>query len=150
MSNILVQNIKHTNNTSAQTIDSSGRTTAVLNNDTTYRSDGGAVTKNMVQGLCKAWCDWNQQSTQTIRDSYNISGITDGGTGKTTVSINNDMSNDDWAGVLYQNGNATDGFDNHYAGGLESKTTGSILVTAYASNLVDAFTCDLIVMGDLA
>ena len=54
------------------------------------------------------------------------------------------------ADVLYQNGNATDGFDNHYAGGLESKTTGSILVTAYASNLVDAFTCDLIVMGDLA
>jgi hypothetical protein len=150
MSNLLVQNIKHTNNTSAQTIDSSGRTTAVLNNDTTYRSDGGAVTKNMVQGLCKAWCDWNQQSTQTIRDSYNISGITDGGTGKTTLNINNDMSNDDWAGVLYQNGNATDGFDNHYAGGLESKTTGSVLMTGYASNLVDSFTCDLIVMGDLA
>ena len=150
MSNILVQNIKHTNNTSAQTIDSSGRTTAVLNNDTTYRSDGGAVTKNMVQGLCKAWCDWNQQSTQTIRDSYNISGITDGGTGKTTLNINNDMSNDDWAGVLYQNGNATDGFDNHYAGGLQSKTAGSVLMTGYASSLVDSFTCDLIVMGDLA
>jgi len=150
MSNLLVQNIKHTNNTSAQTIDSSGRTTAVLNNDTTYRSDGGAVTKNMVQGLCKAWCDWNQQSTQTIRDSYNISGITDGGTGKTTLNINNDMSNDDWAGVLYQNGNATDGFDNHYAGGLESKTSGSVLMTGYASSLVDSFTCDLIVMGDLA
>ena len=150
MSNLLVQTIKHTNNTSAQTIDTSGRTTAVLNNDTTYRSDGGAVTKNMVQGLCKAWCDWNQQSTQTIRDSYNISGITDGGTGKTTLSINNDMSNDDWAGVLYQNGNATDGFDNNYAGGLESKTTGSVLMTGYASSLIDAFTCDLIVMGDLA
>ena len=150
MSNLLVQNIKHTNNTSAQTIDTSGRTTAVLNNDTTYRSDGGAVTKNMVQGLCKAWCDWNQQSTQTIRDSYNISGITDGGTGKTTLSINNDMSNADWAGVLYQNGNATDGFDNNYAGGLESKTTGSILMTGYASSLIDAFMCDLIVMGDLA
>ena len=150
MSNLLVQNIKHTNNTTAQTIDTSGRTTAVLNNDTTYRSDGGAVTKNMVQGLCKAWCDWNQQSTQTIRDSYNISGITDGGTGKTTLNINNDMSNDDWAGVLYQNGNATDGFDNNWAGGLESKTTSSVLMTGYASSLIDAFTCDLIVMGDLA
>ena len=42
MSNLLVQNIKHTNNTTAQTIDTSGRTTAVLNNDTTYRSNGGA------------------------------------------------------------------------------------------------------------
>ena len=151
MSNLLVQNIKHTNNTTAQTIDTSGRTTiSIMNNDSTFRSDGGAVTQNLVQGLCKAWCDWNQQSTQTIRDSFNISGITDGGTGKTTLSINNDMSNDDWAGVLYQNGNATDGFDNHYAGGLESKTTGSVLMTGYASSLIDSFTCDLIVMGDLA
>ena len=113
-------------------------------------SEGTSVTTNLQQGLGKAWCDWNQQSTQTIRDSYNISGITDGGTGKTTLSINNDMSNDDWAGVLYQNGNATDGFDNNYAGGLESKTTSSVLMTGYASSLIDAFTCDLIVMGDLA
>ena len=151
MSNLLVQNIKHTNGTTAQTIDTSGRTTvSVMNNDSTYRSDGGAVTQNLVQGLCKAWCDWNQQSTQTIRDSYNISGITDGGTGKTTLNINNDMSNDDWCGVLYQNGNATDGFDNHYAGGLEAKTSGSVLMTGYASSLTDSFTCDLIVMGDLA
>ena len=113
-------------------------------------SEGTSVTTNLQQGLGKAWCDWNQQSTQAIRDSLNISGITDGGTGKTTLSINNYMSNDDWAGVLYQNGAATDGFDNNYAGGLESKTTGSILMTGYASSLIDAFTCDLIVMGDLA
>ena len=50
MSNLLVQNIKHTNGTTAQTIDTSGRTTvSVMNNDSTYRSDGGAVTQNMVQ-----------------------------------------------------------------------------------------------------
>ena len=151
MSNILVQNIKHTNGTTAQTIDTSGRTTvSVMNNDSTYRSDGGAVTQNMVQGVAKAWCHWTQVSTQTIRDSFNISGITDGGLAKTTLSINNAMSNDDWAGVLYQNGAATDGFDNNYAGGLESKTTSSVLMTGYASSLIDAFTCDLIVMGDLA
>ena len=113
-------------------------------------SEGTSVTTNLQQGLGKAWCDWNQQSTQAIRDSLNISGITDGGTGKTTLSINNYMSNDDWAGVLYQNGAATDGFDNNYAGGLESKTTSSVLMTGYASSLIDAFTCALIVMGDLA
>ena len=113
-------------------------------------SEGTSVTTNLQQGLGKAWCDWNQQSTQAIRDSLNISGITDGGTGKTTLSISNYMSNDDWAGVLYQNGAATDGFDNNYAGGLESKTTSSVLMTGYASSLIDAFTCDLIVMGDLA
>ena len=112
--------------------------------------EGNSTTTNLQQGLGKAWCDWNQAGTQAIRDSLNISSISDGGTGKTTLNINNDMANDDWCGVLYQNGNSTDGFDNHYAGGLQSKTTGSVLMTGYASNLVDAFTCDLIVMGDLA
>ena len=129
-------------NATKLTMNSTGQTTIV--------GEGGTTTTSLQQGLGKAWCDWNQQSTQTIRDSLNISSISDGGTGKTTLNINNDMANDDWCGVLYQNGNATDGFDNHYAGGLQSKTTGSVLMTGYASSLVDSFTCDLIVMGDLA
>ena len=90
MSNLLVQTIKHTNNTSAQTIDTSGRTTAVLNNDTTYRSDSGAVTQNMVQGLAKAWCRFDDGSSS---DSFNISSVSDHGTGDYQVFINNDMAN---------------------------------------------------------
>ena len=154
MSNLLVQNIKHTNGTTAQTIDTSGRTTvSVMNNDSTYRSDGGAVTQNMVQGVAKAWCHWTQVSTQTIRDSFNISGITDTGTGKTTLSINNDMSNDDWAGSMYQNGHngtGTGDWDNHYAGGFISRATGSVAIVGYASALVDAGLVDVIILGDLA
>ena len=154
MSNLLVQNIKHTNGTTAQTIDTSGRTTvSVMNNDSTYRSDGGAVTQNMVQGVAKAWCHWTQVSTQTIRDSFNISGITDTGTGKTTLSINNDMSNDDWAGSMYQNGHngtGTGDWDNNYAGGFISRATGSVAIVSYASALVDAGLVDVIIVGDLA
>ena len=154
MSNLLVQNIKHTNNTTAQTIDTSGRTTvSIMNNDSTYRSDGGAVTQNMVQGVAKAWCHWTQVSTQTIRDSFNISGITDTGTGKTTLSINNDMSNDDWAGSMYQNGHngtGTGDWDNNYAGGFISRATGSVAIVGYANALVDAGLVDVIILGDLA
>ena len=154
MSNLLVQNIKHTNGTTAQTIDTSGRTTvSVMNNDSTYRSDGGAVTQNMVQGVAKSWCHWTQVSTQTIRDSFNISGITDTGTGKTTLSINNDMSNDDWAGSMYQNGHngtGTGDWDNNYAGGFISRATGSVAIVGYASALVDAGLVDVIILGDLA
>jgi|11BtaG_2_1085332.scaffolds.fasta_scaffold108434_2 hypothetical protein len=92
MSNLLVQNIKHTNNTTAQTIDTSGRTTALLNNDTTYRSDSGAVTQNMVQGLAKSFirCPDNGAS---ITDSFNITSLTDNSTGRTTVIIANNMAN---------------------------------------------------------
>ena len=154
MSNLLVQNIKHTNGTTAQTIDTSGRTTvSIMNNDSTYRSDGGAVTQNVVQGIAKAWCHWTQVSTQTIRDSFNISSISDTGTGKTTLSINNDMSNDDWAGSMYQNGHngtGTGDWDNHYAGGFISRATGSVAIVSYASALVDAGLVDVIILGDLA
>ena len=96
MSNLLVQNIKHTNNTTAQTIDTSGRTTvSIMNNDSTYRSDGGAVIQNLVQGLCKAWIRFNGESTIAIDDSFNMASITDNDTGYYTTTYTNPFSNDD-------------------------------------------------------
>ena len=121
-------------------------------NSMTIRGEGSATT-NIQQGLAKAWCHWTQVSTQTIRDSFNVSGITDTGTGKTTLSINNDMSNDDWAGSMYQNGHSGTGtgdWDNHYAGGFISRATGSVAIVSYASALVDAGLVDVIIVGDLA
>ena len=78
MSNLLVQNIKHTNNTTAQTIDTSGRTTvSIMNNDSTFRSDGGAVTQNLVQGLVKHWIHFDGNvSTPAADDSFNHSSLT--------------------------------------------------------------------------
>jgi len=92
MSNLLVQNIKHTNNTTAQTIDTSGRTTvSIMNNDSTYRSDGGAVTQNLVQGLAKAWGQFQGTSTVAVTDSLNYASITDNGTGSYTLNFTNNM-----------------------------------------------------------
>ena len=92
MSNLLVQNIKHTNNTSAQTIDSSGRTTAVLNNDTTYRSDSGAVTQNLVQGVIKVRC-LASMADNSIYGSLNVSSLGDDGTGILGHNFTNNMAN---------------------------------------------------------
>ena len=92
MSNLLVQNIKHTNGTTAQTIDTSGRTTvSVMNNDSTYRSDGGAVTQNLVQGLAKAWGQFQGTSTVAVTDSLNYASITDNGTGVYAFNFTNNM-----------------------------------------------------------
>ena len=95
MSNILVQNIKHTNNTSAQTIDTSGRTTAVLNNDSTFRSDGGAVTQNLVQGLCKGFLLQQTKTSDTTHHSLNVTSVTDLGTGEIRVAYTQNMSSGD-------------------------------------------------------
>ena len=60
-------------------------------------SDGGAATTNIVQGLAKGWLNFNGQSTVAIRDSFNISGLTDEGTGDYSPAINSDMANANYA-----------------------------------------------------
>ena len=89
MSNLLVQNIKHTNNTTSMAIDTSGQVT--------IRGEGSATTTNLQQGLCKCWIRFNGTGTIATDDSFNVSGITDEGTGSYTVTINNHMANDDYA-----------------------------------------------------
>ena len=74
----------------------SGGTNVKIGNTSTYVSDGGAVTQNTVQGLAKSWINLNGTGTIAERDSFNISGITDNGTGQTTVAINNDHANSDY------------------------------------------------------
>ena len=48
--------------------------------------DSGQVT-------CKAWVNFNGTGTVAIRDSYNVSSITDNGTGDYTVNFTNAMAN---------------------------------------------------------
>jgi len=62
-------------------------TTAVIT------SEGGAVTTNIAQGLCKTWWFVTGTSTAVITDSLNTSGITDNGPGDYTIAIANNMGN---------------------------------------------------------
>ena len=67
-----------------------GKTTA---GDITVTSEGGAATMQLQQGLAKAWVNINQTSTQAIRDSLNVSSISDTGVGRTQITVTNSMSN---------------------------------------------------------
>jgi len=70
-----------------------GKTTA---NDITV-TVGASATMSLEQGLAKCWIRFNGTGTIAINDSFNVSGIVDAGTGQYTVTINNDMANDDYA-----------------------------------------------------
>ena len=86
MSTLLVQNIKHTNNTTAMTVDSSGQVSV--------RGESSSTTTNLQQGLLKAWHNFDgAESTPSTRDSFNTSGITDHGTGDFALTIVNDFAN---------------------------------------------------------
>ena len=70
----------------------SGGTNVKIGNTSTYVSDGGAVTQNTVQGVLKAWYQFDGTGTVNFRDSFNMSGTTDGGTGLHTVVLTNNTS----------------------------------------------------------
>ena len=63
--------------------------TAVTPSDETFRikSDG----RGLSQFTAKAWINFNGQSTVAIRDSHNVSSITDNGTGSYNVTMSNAM-----------------------------------------------------------
>jgi hypothetical protein len=46
-------------------------------------------TTNVIQGCAKAWVNFNGTGTVAIRASYNVSSITDNGTGYYTVNFTN-------------------------------------------------------------
>ena len=48
-------------------------------------------------GLCKAWVNFNGTGTVAIRASYNVSSITDNGTGKYTVNFTTAMADANYA-----------------------------------------------------
>ena len=72
-------------------------TTIKMGNTSTYVSDGGAVTQNTVQGLAKEWVNFDGTGTVAIRDSTNVSSITDNGTGSYRIVMTTAMGNTDYA-----------------------------------------------------
>ena len=60
--------------------------------------EGGVETTNLQQGLAKAWADVDMTGTAELTTgSFNITGITDNGTGDVTLEITNDMGNVNYA-----------------------------------------------------
>jgi hypothetical protein len=68
--------------------------------------EGGSNTTNLQQGLAKAWI--NQDGTASgaaARDSFNISGVTDTGSGNYTNAFSNNMSSTNWTSQISANNN---------------------------------------------
>ena len=57
------------------------------------KSEGGAVTTNIAQGLAKMWIHFDGNTGNDIRDSLNISSAADNGTGRYTYTYTNNMGN---------------------------------------------------------
>ena len=67
--------------------------------DTLKASSGVLATQNGMTGIAKAWVNWNGTGTVAIRDSFNVSSITDNGTGNYTVNFTTAMPNANYSTV---------------------------------------------------
>lgn len=73
---------------------------SVLNVDTLTNAAGTGPVTLTKQEAAKAWSNINQTGTQAIRDSFNISSISDTGVGRTQFTLTNAMSNNDYMALI--------------------------------------------------
>ena len=128
--------------------------------DITVTSEGGAATQSLQQGLAKSWVNLNGTGTIATRDSFNVSSLTDGGTGKYNVNYTSSMSSADYANSFVIN--QVDGNDdgNIRLGGLRkggavptSSSTpfqGCEWFYSSAAGFLDANQIHAMTFGDLA
>ena len=117
----------------------------------TITSEGGAATTQLQQGLAKGWLNY-QQNTPAVRDSLNISGVTDTATGRYAVAYTNNMSN-----ALYCTSCNSINYHNHIenASGANSEasmTTGDcdFMGQDSSNSNADSALTSISVLGDLA
>lgn len=74
----------------------------------TLRDDTGVLaTQNGMTGIAKAWVNFNGTGTVAIRGSFNVSSITDNGTGEYTVNFTTAMPNANYSISVTQGGAST-------------------------------------------
>ena len=73
--------------------------TSTIQGTTLTDGTNSTSTTNCIQGSAKAWVNWNGTGTVAIRGSYNVSSITDNGTGDYTVNFTNAMPNTNYSTV---------------------------------------------------
>ena len=90
--------------------------------------------RGLSQFTAKAWVNFNGTGTVAIRDSHNVSSITDNGTGQYSVNFTGNMTN-----TNYSVASATSGADWGAMSWVLDLVVGSFKITHYASNAGSPF-----------
>lgn len=110
--------------------------------------EGNSTTINLQQGLCKSWFKFNQD-TPAVTDSFNISTITDGGTGNHSGNFTNNMSNANYANSCMKQAELHNTDCTEYTTGSNS-TSAVNRVDLENNALRDAANTNTLTFGDLA
>ena len=121
--------------------------------DTLEHSTAGTVdTQYVVNGSGKAWINFQQKSSNLVRDSFNHSSFTDNGTGTMTFTITSLMANVNYchSGMAGEGGNSQECLSQGYTTTAPT-TAAAFYVNAYANtSLEDPSLACRVLHGDLA
>ena len=99
------------------TVDTLTKGSTTLNTDEIVDTNSSQV--------CKAWVNFNGTGTVAIRDSYNVSSITDSATGEYIMNLTNSLANTNACAVSGVSRSRTTS-DNHYGDDLYVLSTSAI------------------------
>ena len=144
----------YTGQTATHTIKFAGTTFEGADSDgvLTITAEGGSTKTNLQQGLVKAWFALNCTGTPANRGSFNVSTVTDGGTGNMTENFTSNMNDQNYATSGIAGGNSgtwADSLDHYYVAS-PCQTSSIQLAVSYHSSLTDGERVAGQVCGDLA
>ena len=94
--------------------------------DTLEHSTAGSVTTDyVVNGSLKSWLNYRHKSTVSVRDSFNISSVTDSATGYGVANYTNSFVNNDYAPLVMGDGDSS----SHHTSAATRATTADANVT---------------------
>tara|TARA_Y100000022_G_C12954555_1_gene241850 strand:- start:49 stop:432 length:384 start_codon:yes stop_codon:yes gene_type:complete len=97
--------------------------------------------------LTKAWVNFNGENTVAISDDFNVSSITDNGTGNYTVNFTNGMGNGNYAAVVSSDMSASNSYAAYER--IESLSSTSFVIrTIHSSQFRDLSLLCAAVFGD--
>ena len=121
--------------------------------DRINKADGslGVDTDYVISGSAKAAATISQSGTQAIQSSFNISSITDQGTGSTTFSFTSSFANSDYH-ALGTVGDKSSAFANSRGVNVGGHLVGSVQFngTSASNAFLDQPTLSCAILGDLA
>ena len=121
---------------------------STLKADTIQSTGGGAATLTK-QSAAKAWSNFDgDASTVSLRDSFNVSSITDNTTGDYTTNLTNSMSNADFSCNSFAGTGSVTAQSAPQS--LQGIATGSIRTLTWSSSAFDRNYTMNQIFGDLA
>ena len=122
---------------------------STLKADTIQNTSGGAVTLTN-QSAAKAWIDYKGTDTNAVQASFNISSVTDNGTGDYTIILSNSMSSAEYA--IVDGAYRLENSNSPSIAGFQTPTSSQYIHNHWNSGfgVSDMFRTYSQVMGDLA